>query len=336
MGYGDSLLATGIARGATLRGKQIAFGDGKKITWDQHSQHVFMGNPNIALPGSEGAVNLEWVAHYKGNRLYNRQVAGRWEWNLDFHATPGEMFFTEQEKLHGRRNGRGFILIEPNVPRWKSVAANKDWGIERYQEVAMRLVARGHRLAQFAYGNEPILRGATRLRTASFRDAVSIMSQAWLYLGPEGGLHHAAAAVGIGAVVLFGGFIPPSVTGYLSHANLTGGAEACGSLQKCEHCRAAMAKISVAEVIDAVEDKPWRAQLSDKIDSTSDERVANNVVRHEYRLLTDEEKINMKILKDLGLQFIEQCHKLGQSRELSLAVTKMEEAVMWSVKHVTK
>lgn len=72
------------------------------------------------------------------------------------------------------------------------------------------------------------------------------------------------------------------------------------------------------------------------MDSTSDERTANNVMRHEYRVLSEEEKGQMKDLKDQGLAFIEACEKIGNSRELSLAKTKMEEAVMWAVKHVTR
>lgn len=70
--------------------------------------------------------------------------------------------------------------------------------------------------------------------------------------------------------------------------------------------------------------------------STSDQRVANNVVRHQYRVLTDLEKAQMKQIKDVGLDFIEYMDKLGQSRELSLAKTKMEEAVFWAVKSITK
>jgi hypothetical protein len=72
------------------------------------------------------------------------------------------------------------------------------------------------------------------------------------------------------------------------------------------------------------------------VDSTDDARTANNVVRHEYRVLTDAEKVQMKSIKDTGLDFIQQCNMIGQSRELSLAITKMEEAVMWAVKHVTR
>ena len=72
------------------------------------------------------------------------------------------------------------------------------------------------------------------------------------------------------------------------------------------------------------------------VESTSDDRIANNVMRHEYRVLSEEEKAQMKGIKDLGLEFVRLCNQIGKSRELSLAITKMEEAVMWGVKHVTR
>ncbi len=71
------------------------------------------------------------------------------------------------------------------------------------------------------------------------------------------------------------------------------------------------------------------------VTSTSDERTTNNAVRHKYRVLNDVEKADMEKLKDMGQAFIDKCEALGGSRELSIAKTKMEEAVMWSVKHVT-
>ena len=76
--------------------------------------------------------------------------------------------------------------------------------------------------------------------------------------------------------------------------------------------------------------------MTDKVDSASDDRTANNAVRHKYRVLTDEEKAQMVELKDIGAAFIAKCQEIGGSRELSLAVTNAEQAVMWAVKHVTK
>lgn len=84
--------------------------------------------------------------------------------------------------------------------------------------------------------------------------------------------------------------------------------------------------------------------MTETVDSTSDERTVNNVMRHEYRVLTDDEKLLMRELKDKGLEMHNLLHRIGKtahgysfaSRELSVAATKTEEAVMWGVKHITK
>ena len=72
------------------------------------------------------------------------------------------------------------------------------------------------------------------------------------------------------------------------------------------------------------------------VDSASDARTVNNVMRHAYRVLTDEETAAMQKIKDAGLEFHNLIESLGGSRELALAKTKIEEAVMWGVKHITR
>ncbi len=71
------------------------------------------------------------------------------------------------------------------------------------------------------------------------------------------------------------------------------------------------------------------------VDSTSDKRTVNNVMRHAYRVLTDEEKAQMQAIKDKGLELWNLIDSFGASRELSLAKTASEESVMWAVKHIT-
>lgn len=75
--------------------------------------------------------------------------------------------------------------------------------------------------------------------------------------------------------------------------------------------------------------------MTDKVDSASDDRTSNNSVRHTYRVLSDAEKMQMVELKDIGAALIAKCDEIGQSRELALAKTNAEQAVMWAVKHVT-
>ncbi|WPJ67960.1 hypothetical protein AUSSIE_37 [Sinorhizobium phage Aussie] len=71
------------------------------------------------------------------------------------------------------------------------------------------------------------------------------------------------------------------------------------------------------------------------VDAAGDGRTVNNVMRHEYRVLSDSEKALMKELKDAGAAFLTLCDRVGPGRETSLAKTKVEEAVMWAVKGLT-
>ncbi len=40
-------------------------------------------------------------------------------------------------------------------------------------------------------------------------------------------------------------------------------------------------------------------------------------------------------VKDLGAELLALCDRIGASRELSIAKTNVEQAVMWAVKHIT-
>ena len=73
-----------------------------------------------------------------------------------------------------------------------------------------------------------------------------------------------------------------------------------------------------------------------QISSTDDRRVDNNSMRHTYRTLSEPEKAAMAAVKDAGAALEALITGLGDSRELSLAKTKTEEAVMWAVKHITR
>lgn len=257
MGYGDNLMASGIARDL---GRRVAFGDEaeRRIIWDHHSEEVFRGNPLVAPPGSEGEPNLTWVKYHRGHRLYNQQLASnRWKWRHSWKPKPGELYLTDEEVA--RALPGGFVLIEPNVPSWKTVAPNKQWPADRFVRVAREVMSWGREVVQLNYGERYSIPGARLIRTRTFRDAAILLHRAAYALLPEGGLHHAAAArtrlgdrvlrESVPAVVLFGGFIPPRSTGYACHVNVTGGAEACGNFTPCDHCELAMRNISVESVV---------------------------------------------------------------------------------------
>jgi ADP-heptose:LPS heptosyltransferase len=244
LGIGDDIMATGMARGAAARGKRIAFGDGRRLLWGPFSAEAFRNNPNIATRVES---NTEWIAYHKGNRIYNRYDAPRrrWIWNCDFKAPRGELFFDGAEMSQCRLRA-GAVLIEPNMPWHKPITQNKDWGLANYQELADKLRKAGWRVLQTSYGKRRLER-VERIQTETFRQVATLLTGIDLAIVPEGGLHHAAAAVGTRAIVIFGGVIPPAVLGYPSHINF-GADDACGKLDACDHCRRVLQSIEVDHV----------------------------------------------------------------------------------------
>jgi hypothetical protein len=175
-----------------MRGKRVAFGNGRRIIWSRQAHEVFKGNPNVAPPGSEGAADLEWCHHYRGHRLYGESSEGHWRFN-EFRCPPGEVYFDAGETAAIARWGMPRpVVIEPTVKDMGAcVGANKQWPVECYLQVAAGLTDDG----EFPVSLGPTRGGwetLPRVITATFRDALCILSLARLYIGPEGAMHHAA------------------------------------------------------------------------------------------------------------------------------------------------
>ena len=88
-----------------------------------------------------------------------------------------------------------------------------------------------------------------------FRTACAIINECDLFLGPEGGFGHASAALNKKAVIYFGGWIHPKVTGYNFHENIYFDHQKspCGSVGYiCNHCEEARKSISVNYVYKKV------------------------------------------------------------------------------------
>lgn len=59
-------------------------------------------------------------------------------------------------------------------------------------------------------------------------------------------------------------------------------------------------------------------------------------MRREYRVLTDAEKTQMDTVKQEGQRFYDYLTTIGDSVELTTAKVKIEEAVMWATKYITR
>jgi ADP-heptose:LPS heptosyltransferase len=261
MGYGDKLMAIGDAwaqhQSDPLK-RKVAIGDGTRL--DTTDVDLTWGLDHfLATPETFDPENQTWALSWPGRRPYIDyalmretlaqqgmiiektaklvQRLGRYIWKPDYRASPAPFVLTvrEQEIADSWRARGPFAVLEPFVKM--RAPPSKQWPVDRFA-AAGRLISKQVPVFQVVGPNRPTLPGFRPIRTESFRDAVAVLSAASLYVGPEGGLHHASAAVGTRAVVVFGGFISPEVTGYANHANLTGGAtHFCGTrFRLCPHC----------------------------------------------------------------------------------------------------
>ncbi len=214
--------------------------------WSQWGE-IWRGNPRIAAPNENGDFQQIVARDMENRRPYHTgKTAERWLYNLNFRPAVGEIYLSDEEKEFGAKYA-GRIIIEPNLKPYAS--PNKSWGWAKWNKLAWLLAQQGVYVAQVGQAGTPTVMGAEFIETKSFRLAAAVLSRAVAVALPEGGLHHAAAALNIPGVVIFGGYIPVELTGYPMHRNIGASlGDACGMRVPCDHCAAWMEKIKPEEV----------------------------------------------------------------------------------------
>lgn len=250
-------MASGLARGFHAQGKLAAFyapnGNNRKVKWTGYCEDIFANNPNIARPSQEKQDNLIWFPHYKKQFPYcNFDGAHRkYIWNPDFKIQAGEFFFSQDELVCSVK--KPFIVIEPNLAWHRLVNLNKDWGDGKFETLGKALIECGHTVVQCMHAtSRRKIPGAHCVSTPQFRKAAAVMAHASLIISPEGANHHAAAALGVRSVIVWGDWSPHTM-GYPNQIKLSGREklQACGHTFNCPHCRKVMDSISVDEVYQA-------------------------------------------------------------------------------------
>lgn len=243
MGIGDEIMAAGQAQALSRRlGEPV-------LIVDKHGaprwHEVWAGNPYIAKQAGPRLTNGP------GHRPYleslNSEVAKFTRWRA--RDEPGSIYLTEPEKRLGQqlREALGeYVVIEPSLSPIAN--PNKQWG--QWQA----LVDANPRITFVQFQGSTILDRVHVQKTGTFRAACSLLLAAKISILPEGGLHHACAALDRPAIVIFGGHTSPETTGYPGHVNLYPDMpdSPCGRWKPCPHCKEAMRRITVEQVSDCL------------------------------------------------------------------------------------
>ena len=266
MGYGDDIMVTGEVKNLKKEDPDTKFiiGDGSKSWWS----NIFFGNESIIhIDQIKDYKKVVWLDNYPGHRPYRIYNASnhkeKYTWNNNYEAKRGEIFFSNEElentnilfnNIKSKFGSKKKIVhIEPNIKK-STGYINRDWGFEKWQSVVNELKDK-ILFIQTSFNNQKILKNVLNINNTNFRIACSLMSKTHLFIGAHGGMSHAAAALNLKAVVIFGGFINPKTLGYSIHKNIyiDDILSPCGSKYECNHCKKCLESIKVKNIIYEIE-----------------------------------------------------------------------------------
>lgn len=181
------------------------------------------------------------------NNWYGYGNRTRFFFNPDFKVKPGKIEL-DPKLIEWARPYGGRVMIEPNI-KGRFSAQNKAWKWSRWQELVNRT---RWDFVQCGPQDARALDNVVRVTTPTFWHAVAVLYHSRGLITTEGGLHHAAGALGKPAVVLFSAFNSPELLGYEFHRNIWyPNPDGLGWRHDHPACKESMNKISVSEVVAA-------------------------------------------------------------------------------------
>jgi hypothetical protein len=230
---------------------------------------IFRTSEKLMQSGSLRYLHIDMRIHSYAQRVEQRRIV--WKTNpraadavlSRFSNKPAsldcELYFSEAERLANAQFiqdyglDSGFILIEPSTNR-DYFGELRSWPRERWESLLQGL--RCHfphlKIVQTGLPDGEPLPGIVDLRgKTDFRGAALLLQSASLFIGTEGGLMHAANAVGARALILWGGVTLPEFAGYPTRQRTICKYVACapcGRRGVCDNEHICMRRIEVNEV----------------------------------------------------------------------------------------
>ncbi len=178
-------------------------------------------------------------------------IAGDYQCEMYFSPDEEEAVDRLQESL---KLSTAFVVVEPHSKsQW--FGDLREWPFERWERVVKWLRDQNYPVVQIGEGGNSVLEGAIDITgRTSFREAVLLMQRARLFLGQEGGLMHAANAVDVPSVIVWGGLTLPEFAGYRKHRVLCTHVECapCGLRGNCPYDKKCLTSVEPGDVISAV------------------------------------------------------------------------------------
>ncbi len=255
---GDTLMVTALARSLKRLDPQLRVGVVSR------RPEIFQHNPNIDenrgwhlwrgkytvqagyrrcdLAGQAHAVQTQWNALWTELAEAGFSFAHTTTSLPELDGVNPEVFLTDAERQAGHMLGQSAgdarkpLVLIGSGGKLKPTH-NREWGLANYQSL-VDLLAPHARLIQIS-GEQPLRqdgRPLPNLGLLPIREAAALFQACDVMLVQEGGLMHLARAVNAPAVVIYGGYVFPELTGYRDQVNLSARPACAPCIREPENC----------------------------------------------------------------------------------------------------
>ena len=262
MGWGDYIMASGHVRRIKINNPQIQVLIKSPFNTTQFYRDVFKNNPYIThendLKKDRPLIRINRVEAGKVNKEKNRII-----WNNERVSEVGDFYSSNQEVefankfliqankdwvSKNKKKPKAVIYISDTAKTTTTVKnektkkfnyshyINKEWGKKKWSEF-INMIEKDYLVIKSSPTNETNTINVYSAK-CDFRSIKAIMDKSDFFIGNEGGLSHLWATTRKKGIVLFGHWIPPYLTGYSFHTNISANTNNhCGSLDICDDCQ---------------------------------------------------------------------------------------------------
>ena len=251
MGWGDYIITAGLVRKLKTHNPDLQILIKEPFNETKYYKDILYKNPYITNKDSFD----EKKPHIKIDRVLTGkkdESNARIVWSKERVAEVGNLYTKEEEIMFAENNikvildhwrsknkkkPKGIIFISDTAKKnllindkmtTYSHWVNREWGRDKWEGFA-KICSEDYILIKTSAKKEDNIDGLYSV-VCNFRAAYSIMEKCDFFIGNEGGFAHLWA-------IFFGHWIPPYVTGYPFHINLTiNDNNHCGSLNECSDC----------------------------------------------------------------------------------------------------
>lgn len=258
MGWGDYIMTTGIVRRLKNQNPNLQVLIKEPYNDTRQYKDIFYKNPYITSVDSFNN-KLPYVKIPRVLAGINNELNDRIIWKKERVAEVGDLYTKKEEekfaedsinaifehwKIKNKKLPRGLIFLSDiakrNIILNNKIVnyehyVNKEWGKNKWEDF-IKITSKDYILVKTTNSKDNTVDGLYSI-ICDFRTNYAIMEKCDFYIGNEGGLSHLWAITRKRAIVFFGHWIPPHVTGYPFHLNLSKNSnDHCGSLTKCKTC----------------------------------------------------------------------------------------------------